>query len=226
MNLKEKAFGLLKKYKHAWVFSYALLYMPWFLYLEKHVTKDFYVMHSVIDDYIPFVEYFIIPYLIWFIFIAVVFLYFFFTDVQGFYKLAKLSFIGMTIFLVISTLMPNGLMLRPYVFPRENLCTDLVRWLYQTDTPTNVFPSLHVFNSLAACIAIHESQELRKHRAVQWSAYVLAATIILATVFLKQHSVIDVMAAFVLAYALYQFVYVPVPQGTRQLVRKTAYQGK
>ena len=117
-------------------------------------------------------------------------------------------------------------MLRPYVFPRENLCTDLVRWLYQTDTPTNVFPSLHVFNSLAACIAIHESQELRKHRAVQWSAYVLATTIILATVFLKQHSVIDVMAAFVLAYALYQFVYVPVPQGARQLVRKKAYQGK
>ena len=62
MNLKEKAFGLLKKYKHAWVFSYALLYMPWFLYLEKHVIQDFCVIHSVIDDYIPFVEYFIIPY--------------------------------------------------------------------------------------------------------------------------------------------------------------------
>ena len=72
-----------------------------------------------------------------------------------------------------------------------------INCLLYTSTPTNVFPSLHVFNSLAACIAIHESQELRKHRAVQWSAYVLAATIILATVFLKQHSVIDVMAAFV-----------------------------
>ena len=36
--------------------------------------------------------------------------------------------------------------------------------LYMADTPTNVFPSLHVFNSLAACIAIYESRELRKHK--------------------------------------------------------------
>lgn len=226
MNFKRKALELLKKYKHAWVFSYALLYMPWFLYLEKHVTSGYYVIHSAIDDMIPFVEYFIVPYLLWFVFIAAVFLYFFFTDVEGFYRLAKLSFIGMTIFLVISTLMPNGLMLRPYVFPRENVFTELVRILYRTDTPTNVFPSLHVFNSIAACIAIHESEALQKHKVVCWGSYLLATTIVLATMFLKQHSIIDVIAAFVLAYALYQFVYVPEYQHVPQVVRKTAYQGK
>ena len=207
MNFKRKALELLKKYKHAWVFSYALLYMPWFLYLEKHVTSGYYVIHSAIDDMIPFVEYFIVPYLLWFVFIAAVFLYFFFTDVEGFYRLAKLSFIGMTIFLVISTLMPNGLMLRPYVFPRENVFTELVRILYRTDTPTNVFPSLHVFNSIAACIAIHESEALQKHKVVCWGSYLLATTIVLATMFLKQHSVIDVMGEILMAYTLYQFVY-------------------
>lgn len=226
MTFKTKALKLLKKYKHAWVFSYAFLYMPWFLYLEKHVTTDYFVIHSIIDDYIPFVEYFIVPYLLWFVFIAVVFLYFFFTDVEGFYKLAKLSFIGMTIFLVISTLMPNGLMLRPQYFPRDNVFTDMVRMLYRTDTPTNVFPSLHVFNSLAACIAINESQALQKHKKVCWGAYVLAGLIILATVFLKQHSVIDVMGAFVMAYALYQFVYASERQREPRVVRKTVFQGK
>ena len=70
-----------------------------------------------------------------------------------------------------------------------------------------LFPSLHVFNSLSACIAIYESAELRKHRAVSTGAYILAGLIILATMFLKQHSVLDVMAAFVMAYVLYQFVY-------------------
>ena len=115
--------NFIKKYKHAWVFLYAFIYMPWFMYLEKHITaeSEYHVIHSVLDDKIPFVEYFIVPYLLWFVFIAAVFLYFFFTDVEGFYKLAKLSFIGMTIFLLISTVFPNGLTLRPVVFPRDNI---------------------------------------------------------------------------------------------------------
>ena len=36
---------------------------------------------------------------------------------------------------------------------------------------------------------------------------ILAGLIILATMFLKQHSVIDVMGAVLMAYTLYQFVY-------------------
>ena len=62
---------LFKKYNHAWVLLYALIYMPWFTYLEHHVTADFYLIHSPLDDYIPFVEYFIVPYLLWFAYLAV-----------------------------------------------------------------------------------------------------------------------------------------------------------
>lgn len=207
MSLKEKIKAFIQKYRHIWVVSYAFLYMPWFMYLEKHVTSEYYVIHSPIDDKIPFIEYFIIPYLLWFVFIAAVFLYFFFTDVSGFYKLCKLMFAGMTIFLVISTLIPNGLNLRPAYFERDNLFVDMVRQIYKIDTPTNVLPSLHVFNSLAACIAIRYSENLKKHNWIKWSAYILAGLIVLSTVFLKQHSVIDVMAAFLMAYVLHSIVY-------------------
>ena len=31
--------------------------------------------------------------------------------------------------------------------------TDMVKVLYKTDTPTNVLPSIHVFNSIGAGIA-------------------------------------------------------------------------
>ncbi|WP_333678645.1 phosphatase PAP2 family protein [Muricomes intestini] len=220
MSLKEKAAGLIKKYKHAWVFGYILIYMPWFLYLEKHVTSNYHVIHIAIDDKIPFVEYFIVPYLLWFVFIAATFLYFFFTDVEGFYRLAKLMFTGMTIFLIISTLIPNGVNLRPVYFPRDNVFTDLVKALYRADTPTNVLPSLHVFNSISACIAICDSEALRKHKIISWSAYVLAGLIILATMFLKQHSVIDVMAGGLMAYALFQFVY----EANKKKAPKTAEQ--
>ena len=75
----------------------------WFLYLEKHVTTDFHVIETSLDDKIPFIEYFIIPYLLWFAFIAVTIGYFFFTDKAGYYKLTAFLFTGMTIFLIVST---------------------------------------------------------------------------------------------------------------------------
>lgn len=221
MSFKTKAADFIKKYKHAWVFGYILIYMPWFLYLEKHVTSNFYVIHSVIDDKIPFVEYFIVPYLMWFVFIAATFLYFFFTDVKGFYRLAKFMFAGMTIFLIISTLVPNGLDLRPVVFTRDNIFIDMVKTLYRADTPTNVMPSLHVFNSIVACIAIYHSKALKKHKIICYSAYILAFLIILATMFLKQHSVIDVMAAFIMAYTLYQFFF---ERGRSKVVKRLSNQ--
>ena len=228
MTWRERTAELLKKYKHGWVFSYFLVYMPWFLYLEKHVTKNYHVIHSAIDDEIPFIEYFIVPYLLWFVFIAAVMLYFFFTDKEGFYRLAKLMFAGMTIFLIVSTLVPNGLNIRPYAFERDNIFVDMVKLLYRADTPTNVMPSIHVYNSLAACIAISQSRALQKHRAVCTGAYVLAALIIMATMFLKQHSVIDVASAVVMAHMLYQFFYVPEGRqyAERRLSRTAMLQNK
>ena len=103
--------------------------------------------------------------------------------------------------------MPNGLHLRPVYFERDNIFVDRMKFVYSADTPTNVFPSLHVFNSLAACIAICQSEKLKKHPAVCGGAYVMATLIILSTMFLKQHSVVDVIMAFVMANVLYQFVY-------------------
>ena len=57
--------NFLKKYGHLWILGYGFIYLPWFIYLEKTITKHYHVMHSVVDDYIPFNEYFVIPYFLW-----------------------------------------------------------------------------------------------------------------------------------------------------------------
>ena len=64
MKAISKMKSLILKYRHAWVLLYGLIYMPWFCYLEKRQTIH-YLIHSPLDEYIPFVEYFIIPYLLW-----------------------------------------------------------------------------------------------------------------------------------------------------------------
>lgn len=208
MNTYNKIIAFFKKYSHAWVFLYAFIYMPWFLYLEKHIRHNYYVIHSPLDDFIPFVEYFIIPYYMWFAFMAVAVLYFFFTDKTGFYRIASFLIIGMTAFLLICTFFPNGLDLRPATFARDNFCVGLVKFLYKADTPTNVLPSIHVYNTLGVLIAASHSDRLRNHRIVLAFSYMLGILIIMSTVFLKQHSVTDVIAAMAIAAIAYPFVYV------------------
>ena len=205
INIKE----LFDKYHHAWVFLYGFIYMPWVSWLEKHVTSNYFVIHSVFDDYIPFIEIFIIPYLLWFVYVSGTVLYFFFTDKQGFYRICTLLITGMTLFLIICTIFPNGLNLRPSTFARDNIFVDLVRFIYRADTSTNVLPSLHVYNSIGCYIAIRNSQKLRQYKWVQNGSLVLTVSIVLSTMFLKQHSVVDVIAAIVMIYFIYQFVYIP-----------------
>ena len=76
---------------------------------------------------------------------------------KEFYRLCAFLYTGMTVFLVISTLYPNGHNLRPYYFTHHNMFTALCEWLYSTDTPTNLFPSIHVYNSLGIHFAVMHS---------------------------------------------------------------------
>ncbi len=195
------------QYRHIWVLSYGIIYLTWFAYLERTVTKKFNIITLPIDLEIPFCEYFIIPYMLWFLYVAFGVMYFFFHNRDDYYKLCAFLFIGMTTFLAISTIYPNGHYLRPDEFVRENLCTQMVRWLYQTDTPTNLFPSIHVYNSLGVHIALTHSKCFREHKIGKSVSFVLCSLIILSTMFLKQHSVFDVFTAFGLAVIMYYFVY-------------------
>lgn len=205
MNLK----NLLKKYKHIWTALYALIYLPWFYLLEQKVTTDFNLIHLPIDDKIPFCEYFIIPYYLWFIYVAVVFVYMFLYSPTEYYKFCALLFTGMTAFLIICTVWPNGLNLRPDLTGRDNIFAKMVAGLYKTDTSTNVFPSMHVFNTLGCLIALLKSKGLKNKPVIKGFAIILSISIVLSTMFLKQHSVVDVIGGFVLATVLYLIVYVP-----------------
>lgn len=188
------------KYKHGIpLIVYGIIYLSWFSYLEKTVTRNYTVIHMAVDDYIPFCEVFIIPYLLWFAYVALVVFYFFFKNKEDYYKTCTFLFTGMTIFLIISTLFPNGQHLRPFEMPRENIFTNMVASLYRTDTPTNLWPSIHVYNSLGAYFAISHSKIFAKRRGIKIGSFLLSLSIILSTVLLKQHSVFDVLTAFGMA---------------------------
>ena len=134
---------------------------------------------------------------------------------QEYYQLIFTLGLGMTLFLVVSYFYPNGQDLRPHL-TGDGFFISLVRHLYRIDTPTNILPSIHVFNSVACCIAICRHNSFKHPRTVKIVTFVLSVLIILATVFLKQHTLIDVFSAFALNIVAYQMFYKPHPVRQKQ----------
>jgi len=199
---------IISKYGHALpLLIYGIIYMSWFAHLEQTVTKNYRVIHMNIDDYIPFVEVFVVPYFLWFAYVAAVIMFFFFKGKDDYFRTCIFLFTGMTIFLIISTLWPNGHHLRPFVMPRDNIFTQIIKALYKTDTATNLWPSIHVYNSIGCHLAIAKSDYFKSKPITRAASFVLATSIVLSTMFIKQHSVFDVLTAFGLAAIMYVVVY-------------------
>lgn len=200
--------------KRNWRLCYALytfIYLPWFFILEQVITPDtpgVHILNTPIDEAIPFCEYFIIPYVLWFFYILVACVYMVqqATDVE-FRRFALSLIIGMSISLLICMIYPSGLNLRPTVLP-DNIFGRMVAGIYASDTPTNVFPSIHVYNSLAVHIAFAKCQAMNKHKIWKMLSLILCILICMSTVFLKQHSILDVIGAFILMGILYILIYV------------------
>ena len=193
--------------KHLFIQAFFLFYLPWFVILEKFVSK-YHVIHVPLDDTIPFCEYFIMPYIIWFLYVAFTILFTSTHDHEKYYYGSLYLFIGMTLFLIISTIYPTGHLLRVANFSRDNTCISLVKFLYKIDTPTNILPSIHVYNSAACLVILCKDKYFKQNRLLIIVAFLLTISIILSTVFLKQHSIADVISGILLSYLFYIMFYV------------------
>jgi membrane-associated phospholipid phosphatase len=201
---------------------YFPIYMLWFNWLQQRQLPRSWISASL-DDLIPFCSWFVIPYVMWFFFVGGA-IFWFRHQPEQCLRLCAFLFVGMSICLVIYTFFPNGQHLRPVSPPDNSILTQMVFLIYRLDPPINVSPSIHVFATLGVQDAIFRSPELKDKKLVRLSTAVLSVLIILATMFLKQHSIVDVAGAFLLAWFMDRLVYhhvsaqKPVPARLQKLV--------
>ncbi len=178
---------------------YGVFYMLAFHLLEQIDYEYYFTPYVWIDHEIPFIPWFIFPYIAWFFWVPGILLYLLIHDEWEFKRSRSMLIIGMTLFLLFSAFFPTKLFLRPYADPNESIAMWLLSKLYSADTATNVFPSIHVYNTCSTLYSIFMSKaRLFRNKYFRIFASILSLLICLSTMFIKQHSIVDVAGAIVM----------------------------
>ena len=191
----------IKAHKYCLVLLYFLFYLPAFFILEK-VSSPKVTVYCPIDGLIPFIPAFVFPYFTWHLLIPIILIFFMIKDREAFLRLCFTMFTGMTAALFIYAIIPNGLNIRVPV-TGNSLPEKICSLLYSIDTPTNVCPSIHVSSTVAISFSVQNAYSLKKHRAIRIFLHIISILIIVSTLFIKQHSIYDVIGGFVLTFILW-----------------------
>jgi len=214
-----------EEFSHLKLLLYWPLFGMAFLFVERVYQVEFYYpMHCRLDDYIPFQEWFLIPYMFWFLFLVGIHIYTLLYDVESFRKLMKFIMITYSTAILVYLIFPNCQELRPVVFERDNFLTEFMKGFYQFDTNTNVCPSIHVIGSLAVMFTAWHS----KHFCTPKWKFVfgfIAILISISTVFLKQHSVLDILAALPVSLTAYYICYYRKKYNNKNLTIQEEFRG-
>ena len=148
-----------KTYPHWYLLIYWLIYLVLFIFVEQFYPVSYYhVIHSPLDDLIPFCEYFMIPYVAWYAFLVGIQVYTFFWRPQAFRRFIYFAALTYTTAIIIYMIYPNCQQGRPLEFVRDNFLTDIAKLLYTVDTSTNVCPSIHVIRCSVRNLGLSETQ--------------------------------------------------------------------
>lgn len=161
------------------------------------------ILSTNVDDKIPFLPVFILPYIIWYAFILGYLVYFWYKDTRVYLKTLTMIVIGELVCFVIYFFFQTTV-------PRPNLVgdgilIDLVGIIYSHDQPYNAFPSIHVLTTFA--IILGNINIRNKHIFHSVFVPVMGSLIIISTLFVKQHYILDMFASMFLTSFIYGIVF-------------------
>ena len=185
--------GTIDDFHHFWYLLIWIVYLSLFYLAEHLVTKNYWVSYLPIDDQIPFCRFFIVPYCMWHPLLVLMTAYLIFTDPPAFKRFMLYIGFGFGGSIIFCMLFPNGQDLRP------------------TDTNTNVIPSMHVIGCAALALACFDAPRLRAKK-LHLVMLPLSLLISMSTVFVKQHSMLDVLVAIPVSALLCVLIYRPFPK--------------
>lgn len=193
-------------------YRHLLLLLGWVGYFVLYALTEnlipmerCHVIRCALDDRIPFCESFAVFYIGWYGLIPVSLGYFLLYDVSHFKKLQTYIILVQMLATVVFVVYPSRHELRPEQFPRENFLTAAMQMIYRIDTPTGVCPSLHVAISLGIASAWYRANIVPFW--IRMGIILFCLGVCMSVAFVKQHSVIDIVAAIPICLIAEWFVF-------------------
>ncbi len=195
-----------------WLQSYP--HILWFLlflplggmyFLSQHLGLSYHVVHTALDDRIPFLPIFIVPYILWYLYIPLPMVYMCFRDPVVFRRQVATLFSGALLATVFFLVYPTCIGFRPDA-SGDGVFLWLCRIIYRNDDPVNVLPSLHCYEATAIHLATFRGDFGRRHPWLRGGSAALLGLICFSTLFVKQHSVLDAAVGCLFAVPVYGVV--------------------
>ncbi|OCT11534.1 hypothetical protein A8709_07675 [Paenibacillus pectinilyticus] len=175
-----------------------LLLIPLVGLIYLHLNQNdgtAYSLMTDLDRQIPFIKSFVVPYLSWYGFLAVGFLYLVYRDRKNYIRTLIEFIIGLllcySVYAIYQTTVP-----RPEV-AGSDWVSRTVQWVYRSDEPFNCFPSTHVLTAYLLMKAYLRSTLIAKR--YKFVVAIMGALIIVSTLFVKQHVLMDIVGAVLVA---------------------------
>jgi len=196
-----RTFDKVKKYfaerKYVLLLFFWAIHVIWYFVLNSSLTDETcHLIHIPLDDKIPYVKYFVIPYVMWYGYIAFAHIWTFFHSKRDFIVMCCLIFLSNLVSILIFTIYPTMHDMRP---AEDVIGSDffgsIVRWLYGTENPYCIMPSEHCMLAIVITVGLIFSDGLKGNLFVKIACPIYTVLVMLSTVFIKQHSIVDVFAA-------------------------------
>jgi membrane-associated phospholipid phosphatase len=170
---------------------------------NNNSNQEVYSLLTAVDQSIPFIKAFALPYSVWIFYIYVCLVYFFKKDINVYYR-ALLTYIICAlicylIYSVFQTTVP-----RPMVMGSDPI-SRLMRYIYNRDQPFNCFPSIHCFSSYMVMRMVWTGSFRNK-----WNVTLItgvSSLIIISTLFVKQHVIMDALAGIFLVEVVFAVIF-------------------
>lgn len=153
--------------------------------------REFY---CALDEKLPLVKWFMIPYVSWFFFIGFAAWYFWKTDRTQLRRYVKCLLISVIPVYFVFIFFPTCLPLRPERMEGSGILPLMFNFMFAVDVPHDIFPSLHVIWAAITAIALAHSERFSSRG---WKAALCVITVLISvsTFMVKQHSVLDTPGA-------------------------------
>lgn len=166
-----------------------------FYFVIKLFVKDYYLIGSSFDNYIPFVPGFIYIYMIWYPFEIVALYNIYKTNIKVYIKTIvalSFSFITSSFFFIVFPTTVN----RPVVNSYNNITSFITYITFKADTPAiNCFPSNHCILCFIIIFSLLSNKNINSKNKV--IGILINILIILSTLLVKQHVIYDVLGSLV-----------------------------